>query len=223
MIAFLSTHSTPSVTSTTFRAATVEDCFTIAQLFQIAADGVADYIWNTLQPEYPGLSPLQIGATRYANPDSVFSYKNAVLAEQNGQVVGMMLSFPIEPSESDAGSENQLDSTTPAVTFPEQSSETEVMTPYGLEAPGTWYICALAVFPEYRGQGIGSQFLQLAHQQAAQRGFSDLSLLCFEQNVGALRLYQRHGFREIARVPVVPHPFIHFTGDLLLLTTPVQA
>jgi ribosomal protein S18 acetylase RimI-like enzyme len=65
--------------------------------------------------------------------------------------------------------------------------------------------------------------LAIAHQQAAERNIQQLSLLCFEQNIGALRFYQRNGFQEIDRAKVVPHPLIHHTGDILLMTAPVQA
>ncbi|WP_238393407.1 GNAT family N-acetyltransferase [Myxacorys almedinensis] len=205
---------------TVFRAATLADCSTLAQLFQTASDGVSDYIWKTLSSQYPGLTPLEIGAKRYANAESLFSYKNCVIAECRGNPVGMMLTFPA------AGIEDLMASETPEVppsTSSVDSPEADVLAPYSLEAPGTWYICALAVFPEFRGQGIGTELLSIAHQQAAERGLSDLSLLCFEQNTDALRLYQRHGFEIVDRAKVVPHPLIHYTGDILLMTAPVQA
>ncbi len=197
-----------------FRAATVDDCYAIAQLFSIASDGVTDYVWDTLKLEYPGLTPLEIGATRYANPDSLFSYKNCVMVAPAGQAIGMMVTFPTEPAP--ANLVNQPENTPSA-----GATEPDVLAPYSLEAPGTWYICALALFSEFRGQGLGSQFLAIARQQAQEKGFTELSLLCFEQNTGALRLYLRNGFREIARTAVVPHPLIHYTGDVLLLTAPV--
>lgn len=206
------------LTETLFRPATLNDCYTIAQLFRVASDGVSEYVWSTLTAEYPGLTPIEIGATRYANPESLFSYKNCVLAEQDGNTIGMMLTFPIPQPEQPA-TELPLEDEASPLSAP---SEPDVLAPYNLEAPGTWYICALALFPEFRGQGIGTQFLKLAHQQAAERGFSELSLLCFEQNIRALKLYQRHGFKEIDRAKVVPHPLIHYTGDILLMTAPVQ-
>jgi ribosomal protein S18 acetylase RimI-like enzyme len=196
-----------------FRAATLDDCYTIAKLFQIASDGVCDYIWSTLAAEYPGLTPLEIGAKRYANPDNPFGYKNGLLAEQNGQIAGMMVTFATEPAQ---------ESMSPNSPTPDPDAEPDILAPYSLEVPNTWYICALALFPAFRGQGIGTQFLKQAHQQAASRGFAELSLLCFEQNVGALRLYQNQGFQVIDRTPVVPHPLIHYTGDLLLMTAPVK-
>jgi ribosomal protein S18 acetylase RimI-like enzyme len=200
-----------------FRAATLDDCYAIAQLFSIASDGVSNYIWSTLTSDYPGLSLLEIGAKRYTNEESLFSYKNCMLAEREGEILGMMLTFPIEESE-EAITPEPPEPIAEVTTTPEP----DVMAPYALEAPGTWYICALAVFPEFRGQGIGTQFLAIAHQQAAERNIQQLSLLCFEQNTGALKLYQRNGFQEIDRAKVVPHPLIHYTGDILLMTAPVQ-
>ncbi len=220
-----------TATRTIFRFATHDDCNTIAQLFRISSEGVSDYVWSTLADDYPGLTPIEIGAKRYANEEGSFSYKNCVLAERAGEIIGMMLTFPIEDSQeavsSDAVSRKLLPALTPK--FIEQPtsilaepSEPDVLDPYSLEAPGTWYICALALFPAFRRQGIGTQFLSIAHQQAAARGFSELSLLCFEQNTGALKLYQRNGFKVIDSNPVVPHPLIHHTGNILLMTAPVQ-
>jgi ribosomal protein S18 acetylase RimI-like enzyme len=40
----------------------------------------------------------------------------------------------------------------------------------------------------------------------------------FEQNSGAVSLYRRLGFEIVARSPVVPHPLVRRTGDMLLMT-----
>ncbi len=47
-----------------FRPATIEDCYDIARLFKIASGGVAEYTWTTMQVDYPGLSPIEIGERR---------------------------------------------------------------------------------------------------------------------------------------------------------------
>ena len=70
---------------------------------------------------------------------------------------------------------------------------------------------------ECRGKGAGSALLECAEQQAFENGFDKLSLIVFEQNEGAVRLYLRKGYREVACEPVVPHPLIHFEGDALLM------
>jgi RimJ/RimL family protein N-acetyltransferase len=51
-----------------------------------------------------------------------------------------------------------------------------------------------------------------------------VSLICFERNEGAMRLYRRLGFEELARRAVVPHPLLHYSdGDAVLLARVVRA
>lgn len=186
---------------TTFRTAVRGDCHRIAVLVRIASDGVTDYVWSTLALEYPGLALIEIGAIRYSGEESVFSYKNCVVAEHDGEVIGLLLSFPVEV-EQGASSGEPVD---------------PVLEPYSMEVPGSFYICSLAVLPEFRGLGLGGKMLDIAREQARERGLGTLSLLVFEQNQGACRLYEREGFEVVDRAQVVPHELIHYTGDLLLM------
>ncbi len=84
-------------------------------------------------------------------------------------------------------------------------------------AAGSYYINVIAVYPDYRRQGLGGRLLDLA--QAEARGFSHLSLAVFEENAAAVRLYERAGVTVAA--PVAPHPLIPFSGDLLVMMRPV--
>jgi len=181
-----------------FRPAEKSDCQKIAQLFSIASDGVADYIWTKYSA--PGENIIDFGAKRYKSEDSVFSYRNCTVAEVDGEVAGILVAFPMHESEED---ESEVD---------------PVLEPYmKLEQYNSYYICAMALFPEYRGRGIGTRLLEIAEQRAKDRKLNQLSLIVFEQNEGAKKLYERHGYYEIKREPVVPHELIHHTGDALLL------
>ena len=87
----------------TYRDARKEDAREIAELFQISSDGVADYVWNTLTADYPGLSLIEIGERRYARDggkEIAFSFANCVVAEAAGRVVGMMHGFPMSEPET---------------------------------------------------------------------------------------------------------------------------
>jgi ribosomal protein S18 acetylase RimI-like enzyme len=188
-----------------FRTATKEDCYELARLFRIASGGVADYMWSRLAPKYPGLTPLEIRARRFAREEGNFSYKNCVVAEQDGALIGMLFTFPIEEGQEAAG-----EPTDP------------ILKPYEeLEIPGSFYICALALFSGFRGRGVGTKMLSIARKQARQRGFGTLSLLVFEQNEGAVRLYERNGFEVAGRAPVVPHELIQHTGDVLSMASEI--
>ena len=48
-----------------------------------------------------------------------------------------------------------------------------------------------------------------------------VSLICFERNEGAMRMYRRLGFKELARRPVVPHSLHYAGGDAVLLARAV--
>jgi ribosomal protein S18 acetylase RimI-like enzyme len=159
---------------------------------------VADYIWSKLAQ--PGEDILDVGQRRYERENSLFSYQNCTLATQGDTIVGMLVAFPM---------------------FVDEDAEPEddpVLAPYSkLEENNSYYLCGVAVFPHYRNGGIGTQLMALAEEQAREKGLTKLSLIVFEQNEGAKRLYDRLGYREIAREAIVTHPLIHYSGDAILM------
>lgn len=181
-----------------FRPARKEDCAIIASLYSISSDGVADYVWSTLAA--PGEDILDVGRRRYERENTNFSYRNCTLVETGGKVIGMLVAFPMHVDPAAA------------------EEPDPVLAPFmKLEEDGSYYICGMALFPEYRGRGIGTRLLAYAEQAARERGFGKLSLIVFEQNAGAKRLYEKTGYREVRREPVRPHPLIHYTGDAILM------
>jgi ribosomal protein S18 acetylase RimI-like enzyme len=104
---------------------------------------------------------------------------------------------------------------------PEEASEPmdPVLQPYArLEVPGSYYTSGMAVFPECRGKGLGARMLKMAAQEARERQCREVSLLAFEKNEGAIKPHERDGFRIVDRAPMVPHEFIRYTGEVLLIT-----
>jgi ribosomal protein S18 acetylase RimI-like enzyme len=185
-----------------FRPARKAESRAIAELYQISSDGVADYIWTGLAE--PGENILDVGARRYARENTDFSYQNVAVATIGDKIVGMIAAYTMGPP-GQPGTEFDFD-------------VDPVLRPFQvLEQPNSYYVSGVALFPEYRGSGIGGRFMQRAFDVARSRGLPHVSLIVFEQNVGAKRLYDRLGFREAMRESVIPHPLIHYTGDALLL------
>lgn len=185
------------------RPAVRGDSRRIAELFRIASSGVADYVWRQLDVD-GDTDPLDIGQRRYEREDAAFSYQNCTVAVAGGEVVGMAHAF-LMPMPGDP--DRQVD---------------PVLRPYDeLEMPGSFYLSGLAVMASHRDRGIGSRLLAAVRARARFAGARHLSLICFEENEGALRLYRRLGFMQIDQRPVVPHPLIRHTGEALLLARPV--
>jgi len=182
------------------RPARPGDAADIARLFLISSDGLAAYIWSRLQQ--PGESLEAVGARRYAREGVAFSYRNCAMAEVDGQVAGMLHAFPMEAEQGAPAEEPD-----------------PVLRPYAeLEDYGSLYVSGVAVHPEHRGRGIGTLLMTAADERARALGLPRVSLICFERNEGAMRLYRRLGYRELDRRALVPHPTLTYeSGDAVLL------
>ena len=196
-----------------FRPATEADCYEIAKLYSISSDGVADYTWSTLAQ--PGEDLLEVGRRRYARRDTNFSFQNCTIVESeldaagseranNPGIVAMLVAFPMEVD-------------------PLYEESDPVLRPYSeLEEDDSFYVCGVAVKEQWRGQGIGSQLMELAEEQCRACGFHKLSLLVFDQNHGAKSLYDRLGYRVTDRRKAVAHPLIRYDGEVLLMVKSLQ-
>ena len=63
------------------------------------------------------------------------------------------------------------------------------------EEPSAACIISMWVAPEVRRQGVGSRLIVAAERWAREQGFATLSLDVTEQNLPAIALYERCGFR----------------------------
>jgi ribosomal protein S18 acetylase RimI-like enzyme len=187
------------------RRATRKDARALAKLSEYAGDGIPGYLWSQSAKE--GQPPIEVGIERVLREEANFSYRNAVVAEVDGRVAAMMLAYRL-PEQSEVNLEEL-----PDLLRPLEELEQKV--------PGTFYVNALAAYPEYRGLGLGTKLLEAAHALASEAGCEELSLEVFDQNEDAVRLYERHGYREIARLPAAPHPIYQYEGHILLMTRSV--
>jgi ribosomal protein S18 acetylase RimI-like enzyme len=188
------------------RPAVPDDSRFIAEMLDLSSDGVALIEWTEAARETGERTPLDIGAQLYTADRGDYSYRNCRLAEVAGQRAGMLLSFPLRARDAAHAA------------APPPFDPGDVFAPYRyLEAPDTWYVCGVAVLPRYRGRGIGTRLMQLARDQARQQGYERLSLVVFEENAAAVRLYRRLGYEVVNRAPIVPHPLIRARGDALLM------
>ena len=184
------------------RPATKRDALHMAALADIAGHGMPSWVWS--QAGEKGQSVIEVGRARAMRDEGGFSYRNAHMLEVDGEVAGMVLGYR-QPETMETGDTSGIHEVFRALT------ELEA------EAPGSWYLNILGVFPEYRGRGFGTQLLKLAHTLAQTAGAAQMSLIVESENEGAWRLYERSGYREQARRPYVQFPGSTHEGDWALL------
>jgi ribosomal protein S18 acetylase RimI-like enzyme len=185
------------------RKAAKADCHSIAELALIAGEGIPAYFWE--QSRKPGQEIEDVGAQSAASETANFSFRNVHLAVIDNAIAGMLLSYRLSASESP---DNLAD-------YPEF-----IRPLIELErcVPGSYYVNMLATYPRYRKQAVGTTLMSLAYKLAASAGCKIISVEVFEQNEGAIRLYQRLGYAIAEKRRVIPHPSHPYNGNIALLT-----
>jgi len=189
------------------RAARADSRF-IAQMVAVASDGIATIEWQQ-EADAAGVSALDIGAQNYASDEGDYSYRNCWVARKPNDVpVGMILSFALTAENASVEA------------HPPPYRDDEIFAPYMyLEAVDSWYICALAVIPEFRGRDIGKVLLERAIADGAQAGLGNTSLIAIAEKNRLIDWYRSFGFEATRRAPIVEHPQIDALGDAMLMET----
>jgi ribosomal protein S18 acetylase RimI-like enzyme len=189
-------------TNSVIRQAVTDDARHLAQLIDLAGEGIPSWLWKKSCEN--GQRPIDVGIERAKRQSGAFSYKNALVTERAGQLLGMVLSYAI----TEAPTDDPDDLPAPIAPF------------VALEkfSVGSWFINALAVFSAGQGRGLGTELLHAAEGLARSNGYGEMSIQAYDQNTGAVRLYKRLGYELAASEPVRLHPCPPYhTGDVLLL------
>jgi len=189
------------------REAKVEDASRLAELMNMAGEGIPAYLWERMSS--PGEDVMAFGARRVAQTEGGFSYTNAHVALSADEIVGMLLGYRL-PDPHEVGPPDEI----PAVVLPLVELEALV--------PGSWYLNAVATDTGHRGKGVGRRLMGLAEQLAGLSGAGMLSLIVAEQNAGARQLYENLGYQIMARRAIVPFPCCPHTGDWVLMEKEIK-
>jgi ribosomal protein S18 acetylase RimI-like enzyme len=185
-----------------FRRATPADAHAMAELGNMAGDGLPLHLWGRLAE--PGVDAWEVGRQRARREEGAFSYRNTIMLEEAGRVAACLIGYR-EPDAPESIDYEKM----PAMFVPMQELENM--------APGTWYVNVLATYPEHRGRGLGTRLLALADRLAAVTASPGLSIIVNGANFGARRLYERCGYREIATRPIVKEDWENEGDDWVLL------
>jgi ribosomal protein S18 acetylase RimI-like enzyme len=183
------------------RPARVEDEQVVSELIALSFRAFGDALFGLGDP----LLHRKVIAAMVRGTNTRFSHRLVDLAEVDGIPAGLLLSMP---GRDLAGLE------LPMVGY--------LLRLYGLggtlrflalalrvagatEATRSeYYVSNLAVFPAYRGQGLGRLLLERAEQKARLAGLNTCSLTVEMDNHQARSLYERVGYRVVKTHPT-PH------------------
>jgi ribosomal protein S18 acetylase RimI-like enzyme len=185
---------------TRFLDARASDSLAIAELINMAGDGLPYRIWESYAPQ--DIGPVTFGADRVAAGIGNFSWRNVRLLHEQHGTTGMILAYRLPVSPPDFTDLHPLE-------FPLVKLESLV--------PGSFYINALAVYPAARGKGYGRLLMQQAHQLSDEAGYKQTSLIVFSENCQARKLYESLGYRVQASEPPLDAPDLRELGECLLM------
>lgn len=188
----------------TYRDGRKQDALRLAELIDIASGGVVEYLFHDL---VPGFTPVQVMTHILEDGSSHRSYKNAVVAEQDGKIVGMSLSY--------AGRYYGL--TEEMRKFFPQERLDFLNNFFELHVDESWFLDALAVDAAVRKRGVGGELISRTKARAMQNGYGSLCLVAFADNATALPLYERCGFEVVQRIDIPSHELIPHEGGCLLM------
>lgn len=187
------------------RDAKAADAGHLARFINMAADDLPLHFWR--KSVGPAGDAWAYGSERAARDSGNFSYRNAWLAEVDGQVAACLLGYPAEASSG------PVDPDTPPIFVP--LLELEAL------APGSWYLNVLATYAPFRGKGCGGALLAHAEDVARKAGHRTVSLIAEDTHLDSLRLYRAKGYVEVARRPVVCGDWQVDAKDWILFTKAV--
>ena len=190
--------------SFSIRPAQVADIPHLASALMEASGGLTEAVY---EGAIPGRSTDLIVEHLFSRPNATTSFANCLVAENEERVLGSIHAFPMDDM-ADSPADPLL-----------REDRLYLYEPFEhMHADGSYYIMAIAVYPEFRGSGIGRRLIAEAEAAAKAKGFTETSLNVFAENQGAVRLYEALGYRESGRQPVVGHEKLRFGGDCLLMT-----
>ncbi|WP_155286178.1 GNAT family N-acetyltransferase [Lacticaseibacillus zhaodongensis] len=179
----------------------------------VASDGVQaapliKIVFDEMEiPEIMAMPTAEVDkvfAEAFKVPAYRYSYAHTVVAEQDGELLGVCVGYPAEAEDhiDDAFAPflPQVGITDGRDLFPDHES-----------FPGEWYLDLLAVKASARGRGIGTKLLQDAIVRRGQAGDTRVGLLCDLVNPKAQALYSRLGFVEDGQVRLFTHMYRHMS------------
>ncbi len=173
------------------RKATVEDAPYFAELVLMSSP--------VLFPVVYGNDAKAVMKRLFCQSCNLFSFEHTYFGELGGSRAGMLLGY-------DWNVRKRENWRTGLLMLKEMKAEFVRRLPWIIKAEsvlgnvkkGELYISNVAIYPEYRSQGIGSKLILQAEQEAGAAGVRVASLEVEAGNASAIKLYSRLGYSIVS-------------------------
>lgn len=164
------------------------------RLRQATLDDVPFVAWvivTAIGIEHPAQELLDSVTEMCHREDVLYSWRNTIVAEKNGQPVGALTQY-------DGARYLKMRQ----VTFPliEQACGIDYSDMDLETTSGEYYLDSMAVLPEYRGQGIATALLNDGIVRAQNANIPSVSMIVSPENPKAQQLYESLGFQYIRTI-----------------------
>jgi len=146
-------------------------------------------------PSLFGDNGLEVMENLFRYPGNIFSFEHSYFVEMEKKIAGMVLGYTWKERD-------QEELNTGFLLFRYLGWDILTRVPYllrvqsilGKLVAGDYYISNIAVYPEFRGCGLGTSLLKKMEEEAVERGCKMIVLDVEADNRGAIRLYQKLGY-----------------------------
>jgi len=168
----------------TFNQAEITDAKQIAELMLFAMDKIVfDFIGDNNQDK-----AMSFLISLVEQEDNQYSYQNiTVIKNDHNQIVGMFNIY-------DGALLNQLRKPVLKIL---KDNYNQIITPQDETEAGEYYIDTIAIYPKYRGLGIGQLILDYIILEYAEKQNKTIGLLVDFTNPKAKKLYTNKGFIKV--------------------------
>ena len=192
-----------------YRKGKLEDCAKIAEGIDRASGGIVEFLFHGLLGNF---TAAQIMADYLRDETGYDSFDNAIIAEYQGEIIGIVYSYPAKFHEISAETRSY---------FPRERLEF-LAEFFNSRVENSLFLDSIYVDEQFRGAGIGSKLIELTKEKAKEQGYKQLSLMVMSGNTTARRAYERNDFKVVKHIDVKEHELIPNKGGIYLLVSDVD-
>lgn len=185
----------------TIRPAIPGDAPKAVPLIVQAIGAIAFVLTGTTNPE----EAASILADFFGREQNRVSYENALVLEDDGQLVGLVIFY-------DGADARTLDAPLERAAA-RKSGRADYHIPAEPEN-SEFYLDTLSVSPGYQGKGYGSRLVEAVCDRARALGRQRIALLVESDAPGPKRLYERLGFRVGYTKQIAGQEYFHMVREL---------